>query len=167
MEQLQQLKQWYFLLPVKEQWMVSGTGIFIAVTLFYLMLWEPVHLGLDSAQQKQLSQQDIILWMQQASTEVKTLRASGSKGFIRDKNKPVNLVIETTLTNAGLKSSLKKIESSGNKGTRVTLDDAAFNQILVWLNTMATFNNIHVVSANIERSSKAGRADARLTFERP
>ena len=167
MDQLNQIKHWYNSLPGREQWMVVGTAIFIIITLFYLLIWEPIQMGLDNEKQKQQAQQDIMQWMQKSAGEVRSLRSSGTLGTIRDKNKPVNLVIETTLNNAGLKSSLKKIESSGSKGTRVTLNDAAFNQILVWLNTLATFNDIHVVSANIERSSTPGRADARLTFERP
>ncbi len=167
MEQLQQLKQWFNALPQKEQWMVSGTGSLIVITLFYLIVWEPIHLGLQTAQQKQQSQQEILLWMQQAATEAKTLRASGNRGTVRDKNKPTTLVIEQAINNAGLKPSIKKIESSGKNGARVTLNEASFNQILVWLNTLATHNGIQVISANIERSDIPGRVNARLSFERP
>jgi len=167
MEQLQQLKQWFYSLPTKEQWMVSGTGTVILITLFYLIIWEPLHLGLQEEQQKQQSQKEIMLWMQQAATEAKSLRSAGGRSTVRDKNKPTTLVIEQAINNAGLKSSVNKIESSGNEGARVTLNDASFNQILVWLNTLATHNGIQVVSANIERSDKPGRANARLTFERP
>ena len=147
--------------------MVTGTGALIAVTLFYLIIWEPIHLGLQTEQQKQQSQQEIILWMQQSAAEVSALRKTGSSTQVRDKNKPVNLVIETTIKNAGLKPSVNKIESSGKDGTRVVLKDASFSQLLVWLNTLATYNGIHVVSANLERSDSIGRTDARLTFERP
>lgn len=167
MQQLLQVKQWFYSLPAREQWMVSGTGAIVVITLFYLIVWEPLHLGLDTEQQKQHTQQEIILWMQQAANEVKTLRSSGGRSTIRDKNKPTTLVIEQAINNAGLKSSIKKIESSGNNGARVTLNEASFNQVLVWLNTLATHNGIQVVSANIERSEKPGRANARLTFERP
>ncbi len=167
MEQLQQLKQWFNSLPQKEQLMVSGTGLLVIITLFYLIIWEPVHVSLQTEQQKQQSQNEILLWMQQAATEVKSLRASGNRSTMRDKNKPTTLVIEQTIANAGLKSSIKKIESSGSNGARVTLNEASFNQILVWLNTLATHNGIQVVSANIERGSKSGTANARLSFERP
>lgn len=167
MQQLQQIKQWFYSLPTKEQWMVSGTGALLLITLFYLIIWEPLHLGLDDEIQKRQSQQEILLWMQQAANEVKTLRKSGSSSTIRNKNKPTTLVIEQALKNADLQSSVKKIESSGNNGAKVTLDEASFNQILVWLNTLATHNGIQVVSANIERAEKPGRANARLTFERP
>jgi len=167
MDQLEQLKQWYRALPSREKWMVSGTSVLIVITLFYLLIWEPLHLGLDQEQQKQLSQQEILIWMQQAATEVQSLRRSGGGKTIRDRNKPTTLVIEQAINNAGLKPSVKKIESSGSNGARVTLSEASFNQIVVWLNTLSTYNGIQVVSANMERSDKPGRVDARLTFDRP
>ena len=145
--------------------MVSGTGALIVITLFYLVVWEPIHAGLNTERQKQQSQKEVLIWMQDAAEEVKSLRSSGGV-TIRDKNKPATLVIEQTITNAGLKPSVKKIESSGKNGARVTLDEAPFNQIMVWLNTLAKHNGIHVVSANIERTDKTGRANARLTLER-
>lgn len=165
--QLQQIKQWFNSLPAKEQWMVSATGLLIIVTLFYLVVWEPVHIGLQAEQQKQQSQKEILLWMQQAATEVRVLRSSGNRSTVRDKDKPATLVIEQTINNAGLKPSVSKIESSGKNGARVVLNDAPFNQVLVWLNTLATHNGIQVVSANIERADKPGQANARLTLERP
>ncbi len=165
--QWQQIKQWINSLPSKEQWMVSATGLLVILTLFYLIVWEPIHVGLESEQQKQQSQNEILLWMQQAAVEVRVLRSSGNRSTVRDKNKPATLVIEQTINNAGLKPSVSKIESSGKNGARVVLNDAPFNQILVWLNTLATHNGIQVVSANIERASKPGRANARLTLERP
>lgn len=167
MDQLQLVKQWYRSLPIKEQRLVLGAGVFVIITLFYLVIWEPIHLGLEAEKQKQQSQQEILLWMQKAAAEVQTLRGSGNRSTIRDKNKPTSLVIEQAVNNAGLKPSVSKIESSGTNGARVTLNEASFNQVLVWLNTLATYNGIYVVSANIERASKPGNANARLTFERP
>jgi general secretion pathway protein M len=167
MEKLQQLKQWFYSLPVKEQWMLSGAGALIIATLFFLIVWEPIHLALDEEQHKQQSQKEILLWMQQAAIEAAALRSTGSRSTIRDKNKPTTLVIEQTIQNAGLKPSVNKIESSGNDSARVTLNEASFDQLLVWLNTLATHNGIQAVSASIERASKPGQVNVRLTFERP
>ncbi|MBL4712741.1 MAG: type II secretion system protein M [Gammaproteobacteria bacterium] len=166
MEQLQQLKNRYASLPVKEQRMVIGIACLIFITLFYLVVWEPINDGLKHEQQKQQSQKEIIIWMQQAAIEVKSLRAAGSRGTIRNKNKPATLVIEQAINNAGLKPSVIKIESSGKNGARVTLNEASFNQVLVWLNTLTKHNGIRVVSANFERAGKPGRTNIRLTLER-
>lgn len=165
-QQLQQVKLWFNSLPPKEQRMVSATGLLIIITLFYLIVWEPIHAGLTMEQQKQQSQQEILLWMQQAAIEARALQSSGVRSTVRDKNKPATLIIEQTINSAGLKPSVSKIESSGKNGARVVLNEATFNQILIWLNTLATYNGIQVVSANIERAKTPGLANARLTLER-
>ena len=167
MEQIQKAKHWFHSLPVKEQRMVLATSLIIVITLFYLMIWEPIHLGLQDAQLKKQTQNKSLLWMRQAATEVRALRATGSQSTIRDKNKPTTLVVEQTIKNAGLKPSVSKIESSGKNGARVTLNEAAFNQVIIWLNTLSTHNGIQVSSATIERGSKPGLANVRITLERP
>ena len=166
MKQLEQFRHWFYSLTKKEQQIVSGTTVFVIITLFFLIVWEPLHLGMDNEKLKQTTQDKSLIWMQQAATEVKSLRSSGSSTNLRDKNKPTTLVIEQAINNAGLKLSVNKIESSGNNGVRVTLNEVPFNQMLVWLNTLATHNGIHVTSANIERAGGAGKANVRLTFER-
>lgn len=166
MKQIQQLKHWFHTLTEKEQWIVSGTALLVIVTLFFLIVWEPLHVGLENEKTKQTAQSKNLIWMQQAAAEARSLRSTGGTTMVRDKNKPTTLVIEQSINNAGLKPYVGKIESSGNNGARITLDEVSFNQMLVWLNTLATHNGIHVTSANIERSSASGKANARLTFER-
>jgi general secretion pathway protein M len=167
MKQIEQLKHWFEALTTKEQRMLIASAGIILITLFYLLVWEPIHLELDSEIQKKKSQTENMIWMQEAASEVLKLRSAGNRSVIRDANKPATLVIEQSINNAGLKDSVTKIESSGKSGARVTLNEVSFNQMLVWMNTLATHNGIHIVSANIERASKQGRANARLTFERP
>jgi general secretion pathway protein M len=165
--QLLLLRKWYAALPVKEQWMVLFTGILVVITLFYILLWEPIFEGLDNQKQLLLTQNKTLFEMQQYAAEAASMKTTGNVVKIRDADKPVNLVVDQSLQNAGLKPMVKKLESSDNDGARVTLNDASFNQLLVWLNTLATYNNIHVVSANIERTEKQGYANARLTLQRP
>ena len=74
MDQLQQLKQWYRALPIKEQWMVSGTSVLIVSTLFYLLGWEPLHLGLEQEQQKQTASE----WLGMAEESVSSSSWLGS-----------------------------------------------------------------------------------------
>ena len=167
MKQLQEIRHWFYSLAQKEQWIIFITVLLVILTMFFLMVWEPLHLGLEDEKQKQITQNKSMIWMQQASKEAKSLRRSGSSTNLRDKNKPTTLIIEQSINNAGLKPSVNKIESSGDNGARVTLNEVPFNQILVWMNTLAKHNGIHVTSANIERTATAGKANARLTFERP
>lgn len=161
-----QIKSWHLSLPARDRMMLHLMVAIVSVTLFYLMLWEPIHKGLAEEQLKLDSQQDTLNWMQQAATEARALKSSGSGHHIKQANQAITLVLEQSINNAGLKKFIKKIESSGSSGARIKLDEVAFNQMLVWLNTISTHNGISVSSAIIERGEKSGTVNARLSFVR-
>jgi len=166
MNRMTQLTDWYESLQPRERIMVISTSVIVIITLFYLMVWEPIYKGLEQEQQRQQNQQAIVSWMQQAAAEANALRASGVRGGIRNANAPVTLSVEQTIATAGLKSNLAKLESSGKDSARVLLDNAAFNQLIIWLNILETNFGITASSANIERSDKTGFVNARLTLTR-
>jgi len=167
MQILEQLKHWHSSLPPRDMWLVNLMTAFVFITLFYLIAWEPVHNGLADEKVKHEAQEKLLQWMTQSAQEVRQLRAGGGATQIKQANKPVTLVLEQSLTNAGLKPFVTKIESAGNSNARVKLDNVSFDQMLVWLNTIATHNGIIVSSAVVERGDKPGRANARLSFSRP
>jgi general secretion pathway protein M len=156
---------WHQGLPQRDKILVNATSIIVIVTLFYLLVWEPVHHGLEQQRQQYESQQNIVRWMQDAATEVKALKRSGAKA-VTTSNQPVSLLIEKTAMVSGLKDNFGKLESSGNDGARVTLNTAPFNQILIWLNNLEKQHGISITSANIERAKETGTIDARLSFSR-
>jgi len=75
-------------------------------------------------------------------------------------------LVETSAATAGLKPYLTKLESTSDKGARVTIDAASFDQVLLWLNTLQTQYGISVSSASLERDDKAGAVNARMTLDR-
>lgn len=164
-QQLETLVLWYNSLPQRERIIVIAASIFIVITLFYLIVWEPIFQGLEKQQQQYKSQQSIVSWMQEASAEVKILKRSGAR-TITSNNQPVSLIIEQSAKISGLQNSLGKLESSGKEGARVTLDAASFNQMLVWLNNLEKQHGVTVTSASIERNEKSGTVNARLSFSR-
>ena len=164
-QQIEALSLRYHSLPYRDKILVIFTSIIMAITLFYLLVWEPIHQGLEQQQQQYQSQQEIITWMREAAAEVKTLQRSGVKA-VSGSNQPVSLIIEQSANNSGLKSNLGKLESSGQDGARVNIDAASFNQMLIWLNTLEKQHGVIVTSANIERAEQPGTVNARLSFSK-
>ena len=164
-QQLDALNLWYSSLPSREKILVLTTSIVLAITLFYILVWEPVYQGLEQQQQQYDSQRNVLAWMQNASAEVKTLKRSGAKP-VTSSNQPVSLIVDMSAASAGLKKNLGKLESSGKDGTRVTINNASFNQILIWLNTLQQQHSVSVTSASIELADKPGTVNARLSFSR-
>jgi general secretion pathway protein M len=166
MKQLEDIQNWYQGLQQRERQMVLAASAVIVITLLYLSIWEPISTGIEDQTQKYQTQLDILDWMQTAAAEVRALQASGATKRQSNSSQPVTLLVENSATTAGLKPYLRKLESTSDKGARVTMDDASFDQILLWLNTLQTQYGISVSSANLDRADKAGAINARMTLNR-
>lgn len=166
MSALDNLQTWYSGLMPRERYFVLAASACVALTLFYIALWEPLTMGVRDVQQRNITQHDILAWMRSAAAEAKQLQSSGGGVTVRDTNQPVTLVVERSASTAGLKKYLSKIESAAEKGARVTVDAVSFDQMLVWLNTLEKQYGINVISADIDRDKEAGLVNARLTLNR-
>jgi general secretion pathway protein M len=166
MNRFDALRLWYAGLQQRERQMVVAAVVLVVLTLFYLIIWEPVHNGLDEQRLQYDNQRATHSWMAQAAEEARQLKATGSRNVIRNSNQPVSLLVERSATTAGLKNSISKIETSGDKGARVMLDAASFDQMLLWLNTLRQQYGITVSSASIDRNETGGTVNARLTLDR-
>ena len=163
-QQLENINLWYSSLPARDRNLLIAIVTLLVITLFYLIVWEPIHQGRDQQQQKFKSQQDIYAWMQSASREVMTLKRSGTRKI--SSKQPIALILENSAKISGLKQHINKIESSGKNGARVKIDSASFDQLLIWLNTLEQQHGVTIKTASIERSDKAGTISARLSFEK-
>jgi general secretion pathway protein M len=166
MKQLEEIKNWYYGLQQRERQLVLAASVVIVVTLLYLAIWEPIHNGLEEQRQKYQSQVEILEWMQTAATEARSLKASTVSSRRSGNSQPVTLLVEQSAATAGLKPYMSKLESTSDKGARVTLDAASFDQMLLWLNTLQTQYGITVSSANLDRDDKPGAVNARMTLNR-
>ena len=163
-QQLELLNNWYSSLPTRDRNLLMATAILLVITLFYLIVWEPVHQGRDQQQEKLKSQQAIYTWMQSAANEAKSFKGAGTRKA--PSNQPIALILENSAKISGLKQNINKIESSGKTGARVKIDSASFDQLLVWLNTLEQQHGVTITTASIERNDKAGTVSARLSFEK-
>ena len=167
MKQLENLQNHYQNLSPRDQKLAIITITLLVITLFYTMIWEPIHDELAHQKQEQKIQQDIYVWMKNAQIEVESIRKSGnSTAKIIKENSPVSIVIEQSANTSGLKQYISKIESSGKNSAQIKIEDASFDQMLLWINTLNTRYGILVSSAKIERTNKEGVINARLTLKR-
>ncbi|MCW8830850.1 MAG: type II secretion system protein M [Gammaproteobacteria bacterium] len=165
-QQLDTLNLWYSSLPSRDRKLLVAVSILLITTLFYLMVWEPIHQGRDQQQQKFKSQQEIYAWMQSASQEAIALKRTGAGNIKKASTQPLALILESSAKISGLKQNINKIESSGKSGARVKIDSASFDQLLVWLNTLEQQHGVTVTTASIERNDTPGTISARLSFEK-
>jgi general secretion pathway protein M len=166
MKQLEEITNWYRGLQQRERQLVLAASVVIIITLLYLIIWEPIHNGLEQQTQKYQSQIEILEWMQAAASEARALQLSGVSNKRSGSSQPVTLLVEKSAATAGLKPYMSKLESTSDKGARVTLDAASFDQMLLWLNTLQVQYGVTVSSANLDRDNKPGAVNLRMTLNR-
>lgn len=163
-QQLDIINLWYHGLPTRDRRLLLATVSMLIITLFYLVVWEPMHQSYALERNKLQAQHTIHAWMQSASSEAIELKRSGARNV--PTNQPITLVLENSAKVSGLKPYINKIESSGKNGARVKIDSTSFDQLLVWLNTLEQQHGVTITTANIERHEKSGAVSARLSFEK-
>ena len=166
MKQLEDIQNWYHGLQQRERQLVLAASILVITTLLYLVIWEPIHNGVQDQTQRYQSQLEILDWMQTAANEVRTLKATGASKRSTNSSQPVTLLVEQSAATAGIKPFIRKLESTSDKGARITIDAASFDQVLLWLSTLQTQYGITVSSANLDRAEKQGAINARMTLSR-
>ena len=166
MKQLNDIQQWYQGLQQRERYLVLSAAVVIIITLLYISIWEPIHKGVEEQTQRYQNQLKILSWMQNASAEARALRASGTPSKRLNSSQPVTLLVERSAQSAGLRKYVSKLESTSDKGARVTIAAASFDQMLLWLNTLQSQYGITVSSASLDRENKPGTVNARLTLNR-
>jgi general secretion pathway protein M len=156
------LKDWLATLQQRERLAVyAGAGALVLLVL-YLALWAPF----DSRARGQLAEHVNALradyaWMQQAAPRVRAL--AGSAGGAQD-GQSLLARVDSSAKQQQLGDAVKRLEPASANSVRVWLEQADFDQLVLWLETLTRSQGLRIESISIERSETPGRVTARLTL---
>lgn len=152
---------WLDSLNPRERRLVIGGGIFLGVFILYQVTWAPFSSGVEKMQSKVNKQQQDLIWMQQASEEVRGLKG-GSGNTQRSHSGSLLGLIEKTARQKGLGSAIRKVQPEGQNGVRVWMDKAAFDTVMSWLDELQVKQGISITNFTAERTATEGRVNVRL-----
>ena len=157
---------WFKRLQRREQNMLIAMSSVVLLTLFYLLVWEPVFNGAELEQEKLQSQKKILSWMQNAAQEVDQLRSSGQLISPQYANQSINTLIERSAISAGIRSAINKLDSDGKQAMKVQLRSVEFDKLAQWLGKLQNDFGITPKHLTINRLEKTGMVNCRLTLEK-
>lgn len=152
-------------LEKRERHMVIGGSIALLVIFIYLAIIDPIFATLNTERLRYQSQREMLVWMQDAANEVRSLQSSGASNASRFANRSVSSLVELSATSSGVKGFITKQESDRN-GVKVQLDKADFDRVIVWINDMQQKYAILASKIVVEPGKEAGTVDVRVTLER-
>lgn len=164
-QQLEAIRLWHSSLPERDKKLLIAISTLLIITVFYLMVWEPLHEGRELQLNKNKTQRETHAWMLSAASEANKLKRTGTN--ISTSRQPISLILENTAKIAGLKQHINKIESAGKNGARIKIDSASFDQLMIWLNTLEQKHGVIITTASIERNDNNESVSARISFEKP
>lgn len=159
------MKRWYLSREPRERRTLLLGALVLALILLYTLGWQPLVKGIAQQQRSIAAQQETLQWMQGAAAEIALLRGKQTPQQAAHANQPLLSIVESTaknITRAG--GTLKRIEPKGADSVQVWLEQASFDQMILWLNTLQKDSAIHVDTLTIDKQKTEGIVDVRVTL---
>lgn len=146
---------WYSDQNTRDRKIIKAISIFIAFCLVIVLFVQPF-VTQQSAYQakfdKSLSTYELL-----ASNAHKFKRQTSTK----TSNQPILATVSSQAKRS--KINLKRFEPDGD-GIRIWLEDAAFDDVALWLETLNKKHGIKIKQINVDRSDKSGLVDLRASL---
>ena len=156
------IKQFLADLQPRERQLVLAAAALLVLLLAYLILWHPYGgKRLQTVQDNVIAQRETLAWMQQAAVRVQQLRGnSPSAGG----GESLMSTVDQTAKSNDLSTAMKRIEPAGENSVRVWIEQAPFDALATWLETLNRTHNVHVETITLDREAGPGRVNARITL---
>lgn len=156
------MKDWFENLQPRERMIVIVGSILLVLTLLYSALWAPVMSKNKKLEAAVENKQSSLRWMQEASQKILSIQAANSSRL--ESGRSLISVVDTGLVQAGLKSSLDRMEPEGNESVKLWLVKAAFDDLIRTLGKLEETSGVRVKSISINPGDTIGLVDARVVL---
>lgn len=152
--------------PRERNALVIG-GIILGVLLIYTVLWAPFSNKVEKLEHTVQEQRALQLWINTASAEAQRLRATKSTHSTAQNIAGQSLlsVVDQAAKQDRLGSALKRIEPEGATKVRVWLEQAPFDDVVLWMGNLQNTYGVRVTNVSIDRQGTSALVNARITVE--
>ena len=108
------------------------------------------------------SQQATLAHMKQAAQQVRQLR--GKAPVHSSAGQSLMALLDSTARQSGLHDAVKRVDPDGQDKVRLRLEQAGFDDMMRWLESLSRSYGITVENITIDRLDSVGLVNARLTL---
>lgn len=155
---------WWRQLAERERRLLQLAAATIVLALGYLLVWEPLQAGRADWRQRALAAEANLAWMRTAADEVVARRGQVGPQTPAD-GRSLLARVDSGARDAGLGGALLRVEPTGPDQVRVQFQQAGFDPLMQWLESMAAREGVRVTELSVSRADGSGLVDARLALE--
>ncbi|MDH5230752.1 MAG: type II secretion system protein M [Gammaproteobacteria bacterium] len=160
----QQFLNFWMQLQPRERIMLSVGAVFLAITIIYAGVWQPIHNNVADLQESIEREKKFIDWAKQTSQEVRILQRNTGRS-INNSGQSLLALIDSTARRSQLGDAVRRVEPEGTNKVRVWFEQASFDDLIRWVAQIETQYSFSVASAVIDKEAASGRVSARLIIE--
>jgi general secretion pathway protein M len=160
------MRSWFESLEERERLFVMAAALLLGVAAFYLAVWMPLDRGQKSLATNVDNWRDSLAELRVLKGIVATADSTANRPA--DANQSLVVIIDNTLRERELYSSLKRSQPTATNGIRVEFENVAFDGLVLWLGDVSSRYGLQVQSGSFSAASRDndGRVSATLTLER-
>jgi general secretion pathway protein M len=158
-------QRWEAFAPRERRVLAFGATV-VLVVLFYLLVWEPLAQHRDAWRVRVVAAESDLAWMRSVAPQIEARGANPSAALVPD-SRSLLARADASARDAGLGTSLLRVEPVSASQVRVYFEQAGFDAMMHWLETLAARHGTRVVELSAQRADGVGRVDARVTLEDP
>lgn len=157
------VKQYWHGLQPRERLVLAGGAAALLLLLLYAAVWDPYQAHVARLEESIARQHADLDWMRGAATQVRALRKQTPTRAASGQS--LLALSDTTARAQGLASAVKRVQPEGQNGVRVWLEQAAFDDVMRWLQVLTTRHGVQVSALVAEPGDGPGLTDVRLLLE--
>jgi general secretion pathway protein M len=148
---------------VREQRILLAGGIALAVTLFYLLVWEPISLARAEAARELADARDVAQRIEDVAAMLPPQGAAQARSGAS--NRSLLARVDQLVRSSALDKRPERMTPDGDDAVRIWFEETPFEGLLRWLADLEQRKDMRLESADIERDGE-GTVSARLQVER-
>lgn len=144
----------------REQMLILGCGLAVALYLLWLIVFVPVQNKRDQLREANITSTQSLGRVQIAAAQIQQARNAGASAS----NDNISGLIDTTLRTNGL--SMSGFQPGANGEARVRLDRAAYGPLMQWLYEIEFKQGIIVSDLSIATTNEPGQVMVNLRLQK-
>ena len=161
------MKDWFAALDSRERMMVGTAAVFIILAIGWFGIWAPLDNGQRSTAERVDVWRTSLAALRPMRAQLQT--AGSAPAQTAGQNQSLVVIVDNTLRQRGLTNALQRTQPTpGGDGIRVEFENAAFDDLMLWLGDLNRQYALQVESSSFSIASdeNLGRVNSSLTLQR-
>lgn len=161
-QRIDQLLQWYRVREQRERIVLAIGAAVVAVTVLYLLIWEPVARAHRHRAEQLQAARDLAIKIESLAGRAAPNSASGAT-----RNLSLLSAVDQSAKSGVLNKPLTRLQPEGDTEVRIWLDGVSFEALMRWISQLRVNDGIVVKTVQIDKGQESGSVNAQLALIRP